>query len=291
MPFPLATSKRTDPRLGWRPDLPDLRDHYLAAVQPTEAPPLPTHTTNYAHNASWLKPYNQLDIGSCTANATERAHRIMIRRTPGGLHDFDGSRLAHYYWTRVIEGTQSWDSGATIRDAFKVLTKMGVAPERLWPYDVAKLADAPTADVVKAAAKRLRVEYLRVAQTPTAIKQVLAAKHPIVFGMSVFESTMKGMEDTGFVPVPTEGESMLGGHAICAEDYDDVTLDESMVIVANSWGDNVGIGAATKEAAALREKMKATHNVALLDGYFVMPMRMLCNTDIADDLWTIRRAA
>jgi C1A family cysteine protease len=286
IPPEITTSQRTTRRLGWRPDLPDHRDRWLlAAALPAK---LPTHTENYlGHRA--IPIYDQGNLGSCTANAVLRAYRIAIRRTVGGLHDFDGSRLAHYFWTRVIDGSEDYDAGAYIRDAMKVLTKVGVAPEKLWPYLIARFAEAPPPPVIEAAARRLRVEYLRVDQTATGIKQALAARHPVVFGTSVFASMVDAMENTGMVPVPGPNESVLGGHAMEIEDYDDVGFSEPMYLAAGSWGPHTGLGG--PGARAILDQMRSRYDVTLLGGYVLFPQRVLHDWDIAGDFWTVTAAA
>jgi hypothetical protein len=67
---------------------------------------------------------------------------------------------------------------------------------------------------------------------------------------------------TGRVPMPAHGESQVGGHAVLAVGYDE---DARRFLVRNSWG--TGWGQA---------------------GYFTMPYAYLLNSDLADDLWTIR---
>lgn len=287
IPAALVASKRSKRAMGWIPDLPDHRDRWVraTALAPLQ---LPTATANYlGHRAIGI--YDQGALGSCTANAVLRGYRIAIRRTVGGLHDFDGSRLSHYYWTRALDGSEGYDAGAYIRDAMKVLTKVGVAPEALWPYFVSDFAVPPPPDVVLAAAKRLRIEYLRVDQVATVIKQTLASRRPIVFGMSVFASTLDGLESTGLVPYPTPTESVLGGHAMLIEDYDDVGFEEPMYLVANSWGTSVGIGA--PGARGLRDVMRSTYDVALLNGYVLIPQRVIHDWDICADLWVVQAAA
>lgn len=273
---------------GWKPDLPDPNDKRFAIAKATavDVSALPDFTSNFLGHAK-IPRYNQLALGSCTANATLRAHRIVIRRTIGGLHDFDGSRLAHYYWTRQLAGDPvNEDTGAYIRDAFKVLSKIGVTPESLCPYDVDRFADNPGAVALAKAAKRLAVTYHSVPQDPDTIRKVLAHKRPIVFGMSVFPSTETALDTDGIIPTPRFGEPVIGGHALCIEDYDDASFDTERVFGANSWGDDVGLGAfADRLPAMYREHAED------LRGYFSLPMSVLCDPEICDDLWTIDRAA
>ena len=60
-----------------------------------------------------------------------------------GVEEFMPSRLFIYYNERSVEGTVDQDSGAMIRDGVKSVHKLGVCPEYMCPYDVAKFTDAP----------------------------------------------------------------------------------------------------------------------------------------------------
>jgi C1A family cysteine protease len=95
--------------MGWRPSPPDIRDmkfqmRFLADLPPSvdlrsEMPPV----------------YDQGNLGSCTANSVSALCQHS-RKKLGKSPDFNPSRLFVYYNTRFIEGTVSYDSGATIRD-------------------------------------------------------------------------------------------------------------------------------------------------------------------------------
>lgn len=287
LPAELVPSARDVRYYGWKPDLPDPRDRKLAAPATTAA--LPSLTMNWQGHTA-IPIYDQGPLGSCTANATLRAYRIAIRRTVGGLHDFDGSRLAHYYWTRAIDGSEGYDAGAYIRDAFKVLGKVGVAPERAWPYQIGRFRDAPPLDVVQLAAKRLRLEYLSVPQTEAGIKSCLVARRPVVFGMAVFPSTEQALDSDGLIPRPSAGEPVLGGHAMAIEDFDDINWDVPVYLTANSWGLDVGLGAGFSRWPESARKVYAG-SVAALRGYVAIPQAMLHDPEIADDFWTVRLAA
>lgn len=281
----LSDRQRFVRRFGWKPDLPDPRDLRIRAPL-VHASELPARTTNYAGNA-WLPRYDQGDLGSCGPNAVVRAHRIVIRRTIGGLHDFDGSRLAHYYWTRELAGDPpDADTGVYIRDCVKVLNVVGVAPEAMWRYDVARFADRPTDAVLAKAASRLRVTYHRVDQVAAVVKSVLYKRRPVVFGTSVFPSTSDALAGDGIVPMPGAREPVIGGHAMLIEDYDDVSFAEPVFLAANSWGEGVGLGI---DPAKLPSAYRG-HEASLV-GYAAIPQRMLLDQNYADDFWALDAAA
>jgi hypothetical protein len=82
--------------------------------------------------------FDQGQLGSCTANALSGAMGFLH---PGLI----GSRLFIYYNERAMEGTVDQDAGAQIRDGVKTLNKIGVCPEREWPYKVTKFKTKPPA--------------------------------------------------------------------------------------------------------------------------------------------------
>ena len=284
----ITRSRRDITWYGWKPDLPDPNDKRFAVPRATSADvaELPDFTSNFLGNAK-VPVYDQDALGSCGPNAAMRAYRIAIRRTIGGLHDFDGSRLAHYYWTRMIAGDPaSVDTGVYIRDTMKVFAKIGVTPEKLWPYIIENFDDDPGAIALAKAVARLRVTYSRVPQDPGTIRAVLARRRPIVFGMSVFQSTENALTTDGRIPVPSFAERVLGGHAMCIEDYDDVTFGVPVVLGTNSWGTDVGLGVYPSRLPAMYRD-----HAEILRGHFSLPMSVLVDPNVADDLWTIDAAA
>src|ERR1700744_1304700 len=133
-------------KYGWIPSLPDHRDklYSLNAMSKDAAAALPSSTNNRTI-VTWV--LDQLQLGSCTANAASSFVRILMILC--GVPDFLSSRLAIYYQERKAQGTVSEDSGATITECFKVLSKQGVFPETEWPYDIAKYKKAPPKASVK----------------------------------------------------------------------------------------------------------------------------------------------
>ena len=244
-------------RYGWVPDLPDARDHLYAAPAPVTTLPAKAD----------LRPqcpavYDQGQLGSCTANAIGAAIQF-DRMKQGQTPDFVPSRLFIYYNERVMEGTVSTDSGAQIRDGIKCVAKLGACPEPDWPYVITKFASQPPqADFTEALQDRA-VSYSRLVQNVNLLKGCLASGFPFVFGFTVYESfESQQVAKTGIVPMPSPKEKTVGGHAVMAVGYDDST---QCFIVRNSWGTGWGIA-----------------------GYFMMPYAYVTNSNLADDLWTIR---
>ena len=248
-------------RYGWIPDLPDARDH-LYATPMAVAAALPSKVD--------LRPqcppvYDQGQLGSCTANAIGAA--IQFDRMKQKLKpDFIPSRLFIYYNERVIEGTVSTDSGAQIRDGIKSVAKQGACPEPDWPYDITKFTVRPPRTDYSEALHDRAASYSRLVQNTNLLKGCLASGYPFVFGFTVYESfESQEVARSGVVPMPSSREQVLGGHAVLAVGYDDST---QRFIVRNSWGTGWG-----------------------MSGYFTMPYQYVTDSNLADDLWTIRLIA
>ena len=208
---------------------PDARDYrFTPPVPPAKLPP-----------AVDLRPQDvpikdQGALGSCTANATLGLFEFVAQQQ--GLPAAPMSRLELYYHSRAVEGTVNEDSGCQLRDVFKALGALGVAPEAAWPYDVAKFAVAPPAEVERVALLAKPTAYLAVAQTLDALRGCLAGGRPFVFGFDVFPAfESAAVAKTGTVPMPRG--KVLGGHAVKAVGYDDKA---KRFLIANSWGPDWG---------------------------------------------------
>ncbi|GAA4862004.1 C1 family peptidase [Saccharopolyspora rosea] len=254
---------------GWSPDLPDARDFLYAAprVAVTSLPPSVDLRTGFP------APYDQGQIGSCTANAIAGAYQFDLEKEHA--QDFMPSRLFIYYNERALEGHVPFDSGAQIRDGIKSVAKQGVCTEQEWPYDAtpaqpdgmfppgAKEAQQPPPGCYKDALQHRASAYLRVAQDLDQLRGCLAVGYPFVFGFTVYESfESPEVARTGVAPMPTAGENVLGGHAVVAVGYDDA---QQRFTCRNSWGADWG-----------------------QQGYFTMPYAYLTENALSSDFWTVR---
>lgn len=222
-------------------------------------------------NGVWIPPskdlrpqdspiYDQGQLGSCTGNATAGA--IQFARRLEGLPDLVPSRLFLYFNGRALEGTTKIDAGAEIRDVVKGAIKPGVCPETEWPYDISQFATQPPPLAYSDATQDHVIRYSVVHQSMTGMKTCLALGFPFIFGFTVYSSFESDeVASTGIVPMPGQNEQVIGGHAVMAVGYDDVT---QTMIVRNSWGTYWG------------DK-----------GYFHMPYAYIRNPNLASDFWMI----
>lgn len=243
---------------GWVPDLPDMRDHLYAAPMAV----LKKLPTKIDLRAKFPPPYDQGQLGSCTANAIGACiqfGRLKQNQKP----DFIPSRLFIYYNERAMEGSIGTDSGAQIRDGIKSVVKQGACLETTWPYTITKFTQKPPPKAFQEGAKYQVTSYSRLTQTLSQLKGCLASGFPFVFGFTVYDSfESQEVANTGVVPMPSPKEKSLGGHAVVGVGYDDAA---QRFIIRNSWGSDWG-----------------------QKGYFTMPYSYLTESNLADDFWTIR---
>jgi C1A family cysteine protease len=253
-----AAAPRQIARYGWRPDLPDARDLAFAPRSADSVHKLPLIVDLREHVGDVL---DQGQLGSCTANALAKAQEFAMRKA-GRSDVFTPSRLFIYYGEREIEQSVGYDSGAFIRDGAKVLHKDGAPPEIMWPYNIGRFTEKPPAEVYDQAMKFQTLRYRRVARSIEQMKACLFEGNPFVVGFTVYDSFESDeTAQTGMMPMPAAGESVLGGHAVLVVGYDD---RRGAWIVLNSWGPGWG-----------------DH------GYFYMPQPYLMRRDLSSDFWTI----
>jgi C1A family cysteine protease len=235
-------AQRTLTRGGWRPDSPDHRDRIFnneEVVLRDESLPLKFGI------AKLPAIFNQLELGSCTANAIVRA--LMTLGLSQGEAEVMLSRLFVYFNERVMEGTVKEDAGAEIRDGIKSVATLGAPPESECPYDIAKFKSKPSAKAYADAKKHLAIKYQRVLPggAGSPIRTPIYHGFPVVFGFSVPAKFEDGSWDPTkeYLPLPGSDEGFIGGHAVAATGWD-FSLKRFKVPVFqidNSWGEDWGI--------------------------------------------------
>lgn len=183
-----------------------------------------------------LPVYDQMTIGSCTANAGVLYRRWLAQKFPQySSKDQDLSRLFLYYQERLIDGDVSQDDGSTTRSCCQVICKTGICPEADWPYDVATFANPPQASDANDAAPYKAGAYHRVPDASTAIS-CLVSGYPVLLGVTLYES-FEGIESDGVMPMPGSGEQIVGGHEIVIRGY---SSSRQAFLVQNSWSADWG---------------------------------------------------
>jgi len=247
--------ERTLGRMGWRRDIPDLRDFTAdsAAVREILGKSGPLKKAVGAPPSAidlqaWCPPIeDQEDLGSCTANAGVALLEYFQRRAFG--QHLDASRLFLYKATRDLLGWTG-DTGAYLRTTMKAMVLFGVPPEAYWEYQVSQFDDEPPAFCYAFAQNYQTIKYYRhdpagvaPAQVLKRVKTSLAAGLPAMFGFSVYSSIPGMGSGTGDIPFPQPGDSLLGGHAVVAVGYDDARTigdKQGALLIRNSWSTGWG---------------------------------------------------
>lgn len=242
-------------KLGWKISHRDHRDLRYRYEVPLALPDYVNLKDKFPH-----KPYDQKQLGSCTANAWAGVLAFEMFNS-NNSQEIMPSRLFIYYNERNIENTVSMDFGAMLRTGAKVVAGLGFPDEKYWPYDdrdPGVFQKEPGGDVYSHALIHKGGIY-RSLMTNTDIMSCLASGHPLVAGISVYQSFEEGYEK-GYIDVPNQMERLLGGHAVVICGYD---KNASQFLVRNSWGVTGALG-----------------------GYFWTSFAYI--SMFGDDFWTIR---
>jgi C1A family cysteine protease len=179
---------------------------------------------------------NQAYLGSCTGQAVSNAYELMVKKQyPEKFTEL--SEMFIYYNARSIDGTVSYDAGASIRDSLIGLKKYGVCSDSLWPYDIEKFNIKPSDEAYSDALPRCIPEYFKLI-TIGHMMDALNNGYPVVIGMTIFESFMHLDKDNPIVKERDYYDAPIGGHAVCVVGYDAST---KLFIAKNSYGSEWGI--------------------------------------------------
>ena len=171
------------------------------------------------------------------------------------------SRAFPYYNYRAQEGDIDDDSGADPAVALKVFAQQGTCREDIWPYTPAHFAQKPS-PAAYADAPNHRVLTYQTLGSLNDMLQCMANGWGFVCGISVYQS----FEDAknGIIPMPTPGETFLGGHMIyVGGGYD---THKKAFKFMNSWGTDWG-----------------------QDGFGWLPFNYLTDRNLASDFFTISK--
>lgn len=241
--------------LGWRPDLPDIRDWQLPARLRVASL---ASSVDLSPNCSPVRDQGQL--GSCTGHAIAAAIEY-LRRIDDDHRSTIYSPLWIYYEERVLENSVESDAGAYIRDGIKVVNKIGAPPESRWPYIETKFTKRPNKSSYRDAERWRLGAYYRC-NTLTEVLMALASGKPVVGGFSVYHSMFTdAVNKSGIIPMPDTRDILLGGHAVCFIGYD---LAARLVHFKNSWGEGWG-----------------------RKGYGSLPFTYLEHPDLSADFWCL----
>lgn len=247
------------------------------------------------------QPYQQGNLGSCTTNAlafcfvyncVQQKYKPFM---PSRLDMYLNERLHMLQLNHITDIKQ--DGGANISDCEYTLEKIGVIPESVWEYndDVHNQTFYQPPETIKTVTRVHGNDnnMYWVNNTEHELKQVLANKHVIICGISVFQSFESDKAKyTGIIPYPNYNPSdpyynknepideFIGGHAVAIVGY----TNDGYFIVRNSWGVNWGLGFYDE----INKKANFDEFAGNMRGYFKIPVTYLINQNLASDFYVVQ---
>lgn len=215
---------------------PDERDHFFGDLFGTPDPNYLPATSDL--RPSWGDIFDQLDLGSCVSNSVAYALRYCYKKQK--LGDFTPSRLFIYYNGRQVGGYPlDEDTGLTIRDGYKSVSRFSTCGDNMWPYDPEKFTQSPPQECYTAAREHSTFRYIHLDNDVDQIKKCLKDGYPVSFGTALFSSFMSAdTAITGIVTIPNPDlEERIGGHAMTIIGHDD---SKGAFLVVNNWGEKWG---------------------------------------------------
>lgn len=180
--------------------------------------------------------FNQGTEGSCTANAGIRWRTWLALKLPQlSPPVIDLSRQAQYYWERALPWNNdvSRDAGASSRDVFTVLRKIGACPEADDPYSYKTLYTDPGKKAIQDAAV-WRIGSQHRALSGGDLRVLIASGWAATIGMTVYPSIDEVGPDGIWSPDPAK-EVACGGHELFICRYDN-SVNGGSFGFDNSWG-------------------------------------------------------
>lgn len=244
--------------LGWRRDLPDLRDvsfedhevqgilristPYKSVVGPGTVLPASVDLRKWCGRVR-----TQGRLRASSALAVSALVEYFERRAFD--RHFEPSALFLYRTARDLGGACG-DVGADLRTTLRALATFGAPSDRDLRYEPERDGQ-PIPQFCYGYAERFRtVRYFRLDPAHAKgesvllnVRRALAARLPSVFGMPIYSSFPVAGDVAADIPFPDRGEQCFGGLALVAVGYDDERLiggEPGALLVRNAWGPGWG---------------------------------------------------
>lgn len=181
------------------------------------------------------EPYDQGDLGSCTANAV--AQMALAAYAKAGRAPIAPSRMALYQWALIQAGRLGQDVGSQICTVTDCMADLGIPRERDWEYDRQLFAAQPGPAVARGAYDfRSTSSYHQLTGYGDAfieqVERALGQGFVIPFGVQVTHEFVATVPlDT--VHAPKVGDVLAGGHAMVLVGHDRAN---ARALARNSWG-------------------------------------------------------
>jgi hypothetical protein len=195
--------------------------------------PVPNQQGNVSTCVGWAASYGALSTQqNIQMGVTNYMHKWARAFDPNFIYSFIKSDNDHFC-----------KDGSSLGDAMKVLENYGCKP-RVWEPWLECNDNETFSDFTIALAAMYKIEDWYSVPNDGIVentKIALSYKLPVVIGIYLTESFMKGTSLTYGQYNPRAGEKYIGGHAMCVVGYDDTKFGGSFEVM-NSYGTNYGDG-------------------------------------------------
>jgi C1A family cysteine protease len=192
-------------------------------------------------------------LNNCSSLAVTAAYqclqRLKIKTEPTKVNAdlVEPSALYNYYFARKLMGSSRYDSGASVEAAINSMI-IGVAEEKMWPYDSDKVNVEPSEAAQLNALQHSLLQYERLWPTLPNLKRCVAAGYPFLFSFAITKGMDKWFRNrnaqlmTQFMVSVDEftKSDIVGAHTVLVIGYDDQYLQTGAFLCRNSWGPNFG---------------------------------------------------
>lgn len=201
----------------------------------------------------WAGPVkDQGDEGACTAHAGSSAMEWIFRR----YHSRQPILSPQYLYAQelIADGDFPNDNGSDGTTLCTTMIRKGCCDLSLYPYVSGQIKAPNVAQDQNAAQYQLGAFHGLVSSAVALSVIGDPTPWPVLVGFTVFESFESDeVAQTGIMPIPQPGETIMGGHEVLMLGYD---LPNKTALILNSWGESWG-----------------------QKGYFVMPLAILDRQD------------
>lgn len=215
-------------------DQPDGRDfEYISSQRPALLP----KQVNLIPYVGEIE--NQLDTGSCVANASVSALELLMKKANKNV---DLSRLFVYWNVREpYPELRGQDKGSYLRDGFKSINHYGVCDESNWEFTKENLNTKPSQNIYEKAKSNKVLEYRRIFHRDVnSVKDALSKGYPVIISTALGQKFMDlsgPWKNQRYGPVNSWSNKLVGYHALTIVGYDDSL---NAFVVENSWSDQWG---------------------------------------------------
>jgi hypothetical protein len=193
-------------------------------------------------------PNQQGDVSTCVGwaaayGALSTQQNIQMGVT-NYMHKWARAFDPHFIYSFIKNDNDHWcNEGSSLGDAMKVLENYGCKP-RVWEPWLECNDKKTFNEFTIALSSFYKIEDWYSIPNDGIVentKMALSYRLPVVIGMYLTESFMKGSSLTYGQYSPRAGEKYIGGHAMCVVGYDDSKFGGSFEVM-NSYGKNYGDG-------------------------------------------------